>query len=904
VLSRVVFVCVFLPVLSTVAFAQNINDFIRGFGGIIQQGMIVAAQTEWRKLPPPELACIDQTLRQQGNSVDNLANHGIQPSDPHLAEMRSSCHRIANTFGGQNSPIPQLSYGQNLSAKPTFDCVKAKSATARILCLDQDGANADWSLSSTYWALYFYLAENERAAFDKSQQQWLESLTRVCNLNNQQTSFSPPQRQCVLNAFRDRIAEYRTQLRDVASLESQLSPERHAAIQQALISLQLLSDQADGEFGPNTRAAIRQYLARSGLPESDFLTEPQERKLLLDAGQNSQAGTSAALQSDNPSSTSSALFARLIQLPSSCAAIRDPASHTPEVCAAKVDCVFKLLPQMREIADYFRTRPLLLGELKQQPNASVAVNAFNQALGRTQPFLNRPGIDCLRSDWVIGAKSQVEPFVTLAGSLLAKLQSDYEADSARYSDWLAFAKYYDRQAEVIQLKREYDVAYSTDPEQFLGIRPQFLSLLSDAEQIKAKLTSQTNDLTGLEGRLSTISQQLSSASMSGMVSPAMSSSLTALISEVRNLKDTSAADRGDVNAQIHALIDRMKPFGSELDQEIKRESLLNQADDLLNDLNSSEIKAWFLIDEQTALDQLASTRNYLFQLKSVMLDDRDDYSAKLSAAGAAISSAQNLRYEMDDARQLRDTLKAISAKVDARGRDLLDTESSAEITELDELFKTFSTSGGIGPRRVSAEDVRRALIKAQALLNEIDPILQHNAEIRTLIQKGQEYAGKRETTWDLETKKNEMTDNVDQSVRSVQRNENGVVADVKGFCDSGQVEFSALIVDKEGKPTIELPIVSGAFATSGLLRVNDEQPTQKVFRPEGNFRNELSIVRLSKSKDSTKESALLFVSSFNAGAAPVWRIYAQFETSSGSMLIKIPIYDGQIQRMVRSCVLH
>src|SRR5438105_3969627 len=43
------------------------------------------------------------------------------------------------------------------TAKPTFDCTKARSATARIICLDQAGAKADWELTAAYWARIFSL---------------------------------------------------------------------------------------------------------------------------------------------------------------------------------------------------------------------------------------------------------------------------------------------------------------------------------------------------------------------------------------------------------------------------------------------------------------------------------------------------------------------------------------------------------------------------------------------------------------------------------------------------------------------------------------------------------------------------------------------------------------------------
>ena len=85
------FLFVLSLVLGAVAHAQNVNDFLRLFGAIAQQGMNQAAQAEWRRLPPPEIACLDQTLRQQGGSVDELIGRGVLSSDPRLFQLMANC---------------------------------------------------------------------------------------------------------------------------------------------------------------------------------------------------------------------------------------------------------------------------------------------------------------------------------------------------------------------------------------------------------------------------------------------------------------------------------------------------------------------------------------------------------------------------------------------------------------------------------------------------------------------------------------------------------------------------------------------------------------------------------------------------------------------------------------------
>jgi hypothetical protein len=103
--KRLVFIGILLLLLSATAFAQNPNDFLRMFGGIMQQGMIQAAQSEWRRLSPDERACLDQSLRQQGASVDALINRGVFPNDSLLAQVRSDCRtNIAQAQQSQTAP--------------------------------------------------------------------------------------------------------------------------------------------------------------------------------------------------------------------------------------------------------------------------------------------------------------------------------------------------------------------------------------------------------------------------------------------------------------------------------------------------------------------------------------------------------------------------------------------------------------------------------------------------------------------------------------------------------------------------------------------------------------------------------------------------------------------------------
>jgi hypothetical protein len=192
---------------------------------------------------------------------------------------------------------------------PTFDCSRGvNSALAIILCSDPDAARADWNVSSAYWAL---------STDDQGESAFSQSVNQRCALPRQETPEERAARafaqqvggawggyrlpvpvpgpqpisrnhvRCVISAFHNRAATLRSKLKGDALTESNLSPEEHQEIQVALIRKGLLRARfrdyganADGQFGPNTRSAIKEFQRSIGARETGFLSDEQRMELL------------------------------------------------------------------------------------------------------------------------------------------------------------------------------------------------------------------------------------------------------------------------------------------------------------------------------------------------------------------------------------------------------------------------------------------------------------------------------------------------------------------------------------------------------------------------------------------------------------------------------------------------
>jgi hypothetical protein len=200
-----------------------------------------------------------------------------------------------------------LSNGQAFAVDgPSFDCSHGVWQTlAVILCTDPEAAQADWDVNRAYWALFndgreeakFTEMVNQRCALprletaqERAGRLFMQQFSRSFGPGLPIPTLQPVTKQhigCVISAFHNRATALRGRLTGDALIESNLSPKEHIDVQVALDRKGYLQNRirgydasADGKFGPNTRAAIKDFQRSVSAPPTGFLSNEQRVTLL------------------------------------------------------------------------------------------------------------------------------------------------------------------------------------------------------------------------------------------------------------------------------------------------------------------------------------------------------------------------------------------------------------------------------------------------------------------------------------------------------------------------------------------------------------------------------------------------------------------------------------------------
>jgi hypothetical protein len=143
--------------------------------------------------------------------------------------------------------------------------------------------------------------------------------------------------------------------------------------------------------------------------------------------------------------------------------------------------------------------------------------------------------------------------------------------------------------------------------------------------------------------------------------------------------------------------------------------------------------------------------------------------------------------------------------------------------------------------------------------------------------------------WTLNEHENPMTEEIEYTTSSIQKNDTGAVATIEGFCKKDQVLFHATL-ENASDPKVPLGFITSPYGGGiiGNKRVNDGSVLATSF-PAEKWRNRITVSSLSFSHDAAE------------AAETTWRVLAEVETSHGTLYIKIPMFNDKVQKLIANC---
>jgi clan AA aspartic protease (TIGR02281 family) len=170
---------------------------------------------------------------------------------------------------------------------PSFDCGKANSALAQLICGDPELSRLDLAFNQAYWALYQQLGSSGQAQLKQQDQEFIAEVEDRCGLSTSPPATAAPSqaRDCVLNAYQNMRNAWLSQLAGPALEEASRALDAHLRLQRDLQQLGYLDAAAaiDGVYGRDTRAAIMAWQSARGRPVSGFLGDADAAALEAEA---------------------------------------------------------------------------------------------------------------------------------------------------------------------------------------------------------------------------------------------------------------------------------------------------------------------------------------------------------------------------------------------------------------------------------------------------------------------------------------------------------------------------------------------------------------------------------------------------------------------------------------------
>lgn len=593
---------------------------------------------------------------------------------------------------------PSTSSRNALSSHPTFDCAKARSIVSQIICSGEDGARADWEMSATTWAYVAAQDESAQKRLWDEQDLWLKSLTKTCKLIAQ---ISTSQRACVIDAYRQRTKQLQSKLSADALAEARLSPEQRAAIQTQLISQGYLEAEADGEFGPKTREAIKRYLQSVGRPVSTYLGSTERNSLLVPPRQAAQAkgdqkpfleaSSPAPVQPQAPPPVGGfSDLEKLVEIPRSCLAARElrrgGRDSAQQACIALGDCAITLQTRIPAVAQYFQANPQFLQNVRRFPEA---IKGLDNA---TKFFAGRPASDCQymfmsASQWAFNFRSDsntkvgFETFSDQINALIQTIRSDYASDLGKYKDWLPYAKLYARANEYSRVRTEYELSYNTsDMESFLRLKEEFERQRARADSYRATLLRQTEQLAALKSQFSDLVRSMRQPPLAQLVDDDLIADSASIQVETEALHNIPAAERGEASDRIAEFTDKKQRIEKKVDAAIRREAKRETAVKLTTN-TLSEIDGAKLRLSPRGAEIVENLRLTLPKISGPEAQ-RSDVSSEIAVTDKFLEQYRSLKAGAALVEEFVSRLNLLDNNIDKRGRRFLDADATVSIAAL------------------------------------------------------------------------------------------------------------------------------------------------------------------------------------------------------------------------------
>ena len=191
-------------------------------------------------------------------------------------------------------------------------------------------------------------------------------------------------------------------------------------------------------------------------------------------------------------------------------------------------------------------------------------------------------------------------------------------------------------------------------------------------------------------------------------------------------------------------------------------------------------------------------------------------------------------------------------------------------------------------KRREKQAAAEAKAKQERLEAEAEAAKRWRQEVDEARVKGAQYVEKADSKWSLSETDDPMTDDKDYTVASTQPNGKGAVAVVEGECAKpGRVVFVATLLDaSDAKSPLALPDFNNDYI-AGNKRMNDE-PVFPTHFPTQKYRNNIIV-------------ATLISLNATESIETTWRVLAEIETGRGRLIVQIPMFNANIQRLLVAC---